>query len=183
MEENTPQESYIDKLAETASPFNGEYTFEDVEVPDDIAGKLKSDPRIKITNIEKGEFGLDMGTMVVSFKINSPITKSAIPEQPPEPLYPNGEGLLNALEEAGAHDDVIRYVCICREQNEFTGLLSSMHTFHQGGDGSIQKLKQLGTPKEVLLWKEGAEQALAKISNWDTTNKPILETIATTKND
>lgn len=94
------------------------------------------------------------------------------------PLDEAGEGLVAALESAGAHQDIIEYVHICRENYELTGLIETMHTFHRGGEGEISKLSEIGNKKEKILWEKGAEAALEKVGNWDTTNKPILQEIA-----
>lgn len=54
----------------------GDYTFEEIEVPDSVAGRMRDDPRITIERVEKGEFGLDQGTMIISFTFNN-IEKSS----------------------------------------------------------------------------------------------------------
>jgi len=60
---------YLDDLAEDAPDLLGAFEFTGVEVPDTVAGMMRADPRIEITGAEKGEFGLDFGTMVLDFKI------------------------------------------------------------------------------------------------------------------
>lgn len=173
-EQQTDAEEYVEELACSEDNFKGNYIFQDIEVPDTVAGRLKADPRVKIVAAEKGDFGMDMGTMIVSFKINTPNTDDN--EHLP-PLDSNGKGLIRALEHTDAHEDLIEYVNLCRENGELTGLLESLHTFHQGGDGNVNQFNSLGTKKEVVLWEEGAREALNKVGNWDVTNKPILETV------
>lgn len=168
---------YLEELASTADSMIGEYVFKDVEVPDPVAGRLKADPGIEIVDVEKGEFGLDAGTMILSFRIDGPMRPENTPSDPPAPLQDDGEGLVEALNSARAHPDLIEYVYICREEDVLTGMLSSMHTFHRAGEGNIHRFSELGNKKERILWNDGAEEALKRVGNWDITNKPILESI------
>ena len=67
----TDAEQYLETLAGLTDGMNGEYEFQDIEVPDSIAGAMRDDPNITITNVSKGEFGLDEGTMILSFTIQT----------------------------------------------------------------------------------------------------------------
>lgn len=104
-----------------------------------------------------------------------------MPEQPlqePDPINPKGEDLISALQDTDAHDDLEAYVRHARQKGG-TGLLSSMRTFHKGGDDDIQDWRDgdYMNRKERILWDDGAEVALEKVGNWDVTNRPILEAI------
>ena len=97
-------------------------------------------------------------------------------EAGPEPVNERGEGLIDALEESTAHEDLVAYVRKAREAGG-TGVLSSMRTFHDGGDGDISRWREVGTRKETILWDHGAAVALQEVGNWDVTNRPILQEI------
>lgn len=60
---------YLDDLAGGAPDLLDAYEFTGVEVGDTVAAAMRADPRVEITGAEKGEFGLDFGTMVLDFKI------------------------------------------------------------------------------------------------------------------
>jgi len=62
-------ESYLLELAQSVDEFSADFEYTNVEVPDPVAGRMAADPRINVTNVEKGDFGLDVGTMVIDFKI------------------------------------------------------------------------------------------------------------------
>lgn len=93
----------------------------------------------------------------------------------PSPLTGRGEGLLDALMDAGAHPDLLAYVEKAREHGG-TAMLSSLRTFHRGGEGDVGEFARLGTEKEQLLWREGAAGAL-DARGWDQTNEEILREI------
>lgn len=63
-------EEYLTELAETASIPPRSHLYTDVEVPDPVAGLLAIDPRVNIVDVEKGDFGLDYGTMVLDIQID-----------------------------------------------------------------------------------------------------------------
>ena len=62
-------ERYLLELASCAGSTDIDHVFEDVEVPDAVAGRMAAHPGIDVVSVEKGEFGLDAGTMILDFKI------------------------------------------------------------------------------------------------------------------
>lgn len=97
-------------------------------------------------------------------------------DQGPLPMNEKGEGLLDALQEACAHEDLLAYVRKARARGG-TGVLSSLRRFHRGGEGAVGKFAELGTSKEQTLWDHGAALALEQRGPWDVTNQAILEEI------
>lgn len=69
--EQREAEEYLDSLAGHTNGMTGEYEFTGIEVPDSIAGKMRDDPRVTITEVSKGEFGMDQGTMILSFMLHN----------------------------------------------------------------------------------------------------------------
>lgn len=65
-------EQYLNKLAGITDGLNDEYVFEEIEVPDAIARAMRDDPRINIVDASKGKFGLNEGTMILSYTICPP---------------------------------------------------------------------------------------------------------------
>lgn len=71
----TEAEEYLLDLAEASrGGAYDDYVFEDVEVSDPIAGQMAADPRVDIVEVKKGEFGLDFGTMILSFRIRDALS-------------------------------------------------------------------------------------------------------------
>lgn len=112
-------------------------------------------------------------------KRSLPATDRRLPdggEAAPAPITEDGEGLLEALDAAGAHEDMLAYVRKARERGG-TPILSTLRTFHRGGEGGLGKFPEVSTPKERALFHDGAAVAYTEYGSWDATNREILQEI------
>ena len=88
----------------------------------------------------------------------------------------DGEDLevFHAIRRSDAHADLSRYY-VKAVNRDHTGVVSSLRTFYRGN--GVQRLAELGTPKEKVLYERGAVAALDG-HTWDTENEAILKEIA-----